>query len=565
VATRERLGRVTRGSAAGDTPAGGGAVWPADLLREAASRAAEGATEEQLLPLLAARLRERCPAEAAFVVVSTDEEDRFRVAGAAHDAAAIGHLVGRSYRRAGSYVERALREGIQRVGPDPRLEPGTVLDAVARAVPFRLALIAPFRTAGMGEGAVMLLNPVEETGALEACEDAAAVVALLLGAVGGVFHRTSADEMAALGDEAAAKLARTHRLAALGELAAGVAHDLNNALNPIVSYAELLVAAPGDADQVRLYAGRILLAATDGAETVRRIQGLTRRRGALRPAEPVLLAATCREAVDLSRPTWAERQRGGRIEASISVDATLRIRAVPSEVREILLNLINNSLDAMPEGGTLRIVGRREADVAVLAVQDTGVGMTPEVRERALEPFFTTKGAGGTGLGLSEVRSIVRRHGGRVEIESWPGIGTTVLMRFREAQPDPAAEELQAPRPSPAGRPRRILLVDDNVLNAEALAASLRAAGHVVTTADSGEAALELFQRNRYSLVIADVGLPGMNGFELVEALRRVDPRVRVGLVTGWMLEEDAAQIAARGISFVLIKPVSAHDLLAQI
>jgi signal transduction histidine kinase/CheY-like chemotaxis protein len=536
----------------------------AGLLREVGRAANEAGGVDELLRYLAERIREAEPCEAAIIVVAAeDAEDRFRLAAASTAVPAILGLSGRFFRRAGSLVERALRDGTQHVQSGAGLEPGTVMEALGRASVLKQAVVAPFRTPGLEEGALILLNPQEPADVVVAAETGAALTGLALGAVSRVPPGAIPD-ISAYGEEAAARLARTHRLAALGELAAGVAHDLNNALNPIVAFAELLAAEAHNPEQVRLYASRILLAATDGAETVRRIQGFTRRRGTTRPAEVVGLATAAREALELSRPTWAERQQGGRVEALLSVDPDLRVRASPSEIREVLLNLINNSLDAMPAGGTLRLLGRKEGDIAVLAVEDSGAGMTAEVRDRAFEPFFTTKGQRGTGLGLSEVQSIVRRHGGRIELESEPGIGTTVRLKFR-AVTDEEPAEAATPRRGPTGKPMRILLVDDNVLNAEALAAALRNAGHVVSTAESGEVAVEQFQRNRYGMAIVDIGLPGMNGFELVDALRRIDPLVPVGIVTGWALEEDSAEIAKRGVAFILTKPVSSQELLSVI
>lgn len=355
------------------------------------------------------------------------------------------------------------------------------------------------------------------------------------------------------------QLARSQWLASLGEIAAGVAHDLNNALNPIVAFAELIKEHRDQPDKVRTYAERILMAAQGGAETVRRIQRFTRRHLGTMPFEALSLASLVRDAVELIRPML--RGSGESIEVVEAVDADVLVNANAGELRQALLNLIKNAVDAMPAGGTLRFVGRVVEDSVLIAVQDTGTGMPSDVVDRALEPFYTTKGAHGTGLGLAEVFGIVRRHGGALELESWPGVGTTVLLRFPAAA---AADRPAVPR-GPRARARkhfRILVVDDNVLGLEATAASLRAAGHTVVTAPNAESALRLFQRAKYDVILSDLGLPDMNGWDLVDRFRRQDEDVRIGVITGWSVPENDEELQRRGVEVVLTKPVDPEHLL---
>lgn len=360
------------------------------------------------------------------------------------------------------------------------------------------------------------------------------------------------------------QLVQSQWLASLGELAAGVAHDLNNALNPIVAFAELIREHGTEPERVRTYAERILMAAQGGAETVRRIQRFTRRRLRALPLETVSLAKLVEEAVELTRPSWRERTGGGLVQIETLIDDDLTVECNLGELRQALLNLITNALDAMPGGGTLRFVGRVVDNEVLLAVQDTGGGMPDEVLEHALEPFYTTKGVRGTGLGLSEVFGIARRHGGRLEIETWPEHGTTVLLRLPNARPEPRAKHPgfvdSAPR-----RPHRLLLVDDNVLSLEATAASLRSAGHTVTTATRAEEALGIFDSGQYDLVFSDLGLPDMSGWDLLEQLRTLDPDLRLGVITGWSLPESNEELTRRGIELVFIKPVDPDELLASL
>jgi signal transduction histidine kinase/CheY-like chemotaxis protein len=381
------------------------------------------------------------------------------------------------------------------------------------------------------------------------------------------LERLAAARRAAL-EELRAKLTRSRWLAELGELAAGVAHDLNNSLNPILAFADLVKLHAEDPEQVRAYADRILMAARDGAETVRQVQQFTRQRRGGLEAGSALLDGVVREVVELTRPRWAERASGGPVHVVEAVEPGLLVAGTAGELRRALLNLVANALDAMPGGGTLRFVGRRDGDSILLAVQDTGTGMPLHVLQRALDPFFTTKGVKGTGLGLSEVYGIVQRRGGGVEIKSWPAVGTTILLRLRPATPAEAAAGAPAPErreARSATTSRAVLLVDDNVLSAEATAAALRSAGHRVTIAGSAEEALAHFSPGAFDLVLTDLGLPGLSGWALLDQLRAVEPGLRAGVITGWALDEDDEELRRRGLDLVFVKPVDPLDLLDQL
>lgn len=358
---------------------------------------------------------------------------------------------------------------------------------------------------------------------------------------------------------------RLRSLASLGELAAGVAHDLNNALNPIVAFAELIQEHSSHPERVQMYADRILLAARGGAETVRRIQRFTRRRLGTQPTEPISVEKLIEEVIELCGPSISKPNGGGPIEVERSIEPELRIEGNPGELRQALMNLVANAIDAMPGGGILRFIVRAEGEDVVISIQDTGVGMPPEVYRRALEPFFTTKGTHGTGLGLAEVFGIARRHGGSLEIESAERVGSTVSLRLPRTRTIPEPTRGRRRMAGAATRLYHILLVDDSLLSLEATAASLRAAGHTVATAPNAQTALRVFNAGRYDLVLSDLGLPDMHGLELVDRLRRVDPNVRVGVITGWAIPEGDDELKRRGIDMLFVKPVDPDQLLASL
>src|SRR3982075_3884833 len=224
---------------------------------------------------------------------------------------------------------------------------------------------------------------------------------------------------------------RDRRLTAVGQLAAGVMHDVNNALNPIMAAAYLLEMNAETPAAVRDYAVRIARAAETGAATAARVGRFIRQEPLLGSREqPVDLSVMVEEVVAMTRPLWQERAKGGVIKLEQSLASSAVVRGIAGELREALLNLVQNALDAMAGGGTLRIRTAKDAKEISVAGTDTGTGMSAEVRERAFEPFFTTKGVNGTGLGLAEVYGIARRHRGRAEIESEPGKGTMVRLIF---------------------------------------------------------------------------------------------------------------------------------------
>jgi CheY-like chemotaxis protein len=239
--------------------------------------------------------------------------------------------------------------------------------------------------------------------------------------------------------------------------------------------------------------------------------------------------------------------------------ADVVVRGIAGELREALLNLVQNALDAMAGGGALRIVTQITSEEASVEVSDTGTGMTAEVRERAFEPFFTTKGVNGTGLGLAEVYGIARRHRGRAEIESTLGEGTTVRLVF-----PPASPFIAMPTGARAARPpRRVLLVEDHADSREFMQSLLESDGHTVEavrTVREGRARLADVDRP-IDVLVTDIGLPDGSGWDLVAFGREVRPSLRIGVVTGWepRNEQDPA------CDFTLRKPVGATDLLSQI
>jgi signal transduction histidine kinase len=358
-------------------------------------------------------------------------------------------------------------------------------------------------------------------------------------------------------------LVRTEKLRALGEMAAGVAHDFNNLLAVVVGRTELLLRRAQVPEVVRGLE-TIHQAALDGAQTVRRIQEFTRTRRT-RPFRRVDLRDIVREVVEMTRPRWKDeaQSRGLAYEVEIEDGPVPWVAGRPEELREVFTNLLTNALEAMPAGGRLVLGLGTDTSGAVVTVRDTGVGMTPETARRVFEPFFTTKGPQGSGLGLAVVWGIVTRHGGTVEVASRPGEGSTFTVRLPGARPAPERPSGSAPRPAPW--PARVLVVDDEAGVRAVLRDLLGGEGYTVVDAPDGPTGLALCETEPVDVVLSDVSMPGMSGWELAEACHARYPDVPVGLITGWGDRLDPAELARHGVRFVVAKPFEAAEVLHRV
>ncbi|HEV8330265.1 MAG TPA: response regulator [Steroidobacteraceae bacterium] len=362
------------------------------------------------------------------------------------------------------------------------------------------------------------------------------------------------------------------RLRALGQMASGVAHDINNAIAPIALYTDsLLEHEPGLTERARDYLSIIRRAITDVGETVQGMREFYRPQERQAALTRIDLNPIVTQVIEMTRVRWRDlpQQRGVAIAMRTELQQPLpAIRGQESEIRDALTNLIFNAVDAMPEGGTLAIRTRGSAQTVQLEVVDSGVGMDETTRRRCLEPFFTTKGERGTGLGLPMVYGMVRRHSAELEIDSTLHQGTTMRIVFPAAQVAAAAPAPVALDSAP--RPLSILIVDDDPLVLESLRATLQSDGHKVTAADGGQAGIETFaeahQRNAaFDVVITDLGMPHVDGRRVAAAVKAASPATPIVLLTGWgqRLVEDG-DIPAH-VDQVLNKPPKLRDLRAAL
>lgn len=370
------------------------------------------------------------------------------------------------------------------------------------------------------------------------------------------------------------QIVQQERLRALGTMASGIAHDFNNALAAILGFSELLLNQPqtlGDPAKARRFLELIHTSARDAATVVHRLREFYRHRDAREVTQPVAINEVVQEAVSLTEPRWRSQAlaQGRTIEIFTDLEPHLPpVPGNPAELREVLTNLIFNAVDALPEGGAIRIRTRRRAQQLLLEVQDNGTGMTDEVRRRCFEPFFSTKGERGTGLGLAMVYGIITRHNGTIEVQSQLGQGTTFTIHLPlPAGPETKAEE-NPTTASPTTRSLSVLLIEDEPPVRAVLQELLLAEGHRVTTAADGRSGLNAFEPGRFDVVLLDRAMPGLNGDQVAAAIKHRAPRTPVVLITGFASMMQAVGEQLPNVDMVLSKPITRdalRDALGQL
>jgi signal transduction histidine kinase/ActR/RegA family two-component response regulator/uncharacterized membrane protein affecting hemolysin expression len=371
------------------------------------------------------------------------------------------------------------------------------------------------------------------------------------------------------------------RLRALGEMASGIAHDINNAISPIALYTEsLLEREPNLSERARGYLGTIQTAIDDVAETVARMREFYRPREAELVLSPVACNHLIDQVINLTRARWSDlpQQRGIVITLQTELADNLpEIMGSEVEIRDALTNLIFNAVDAMPEGGILTVrtgvVTSANAGEVMRHVQievaDTGLGMNEETRRRCLEPFYTTKGERGTGLGLAMVYGMVQRHSAELEIDSAVRRGTTMRLIFAVADA-PVVGAAHSQQPQQPGRRLRILLVDDDPMLIKSLRDILEQEGHVVTVADGGQKGIDTFtaavtQGSPFAVVISDLGMPYVDGRKVAASIKAASAQTPVILLTGWGRRLLADNEIPPHVDRVLSKPPRLAELRAAL
>lgn len=371
------------------------------------------------------------------------------------------------------------------------------------------------------------------------------------------------------------QFSQLEKLSALGELASGVAHDFNNTLSGILGRAQLLQRTD-DPEKLKRGLDIIIKTAEDGAKTVKRIQDFARQRRD-HNFELVSIDQILMDASEITRPRWKNCAEASNIHITVDlqIGSNAMVMGDDSELREVLVNMVFNAIDAMPEGGTLSLITRTEGESVIIKIVDTGVGMYPEVRSRIFDPFFTTKGKAGLGLGLAVSFGIIRRHGGNIEVESQYGKGSEFRIALplaklaekitNEVEPVSSASlpaiSLNADSRPCEARITRLLVVDDEDFIRNLLGEILEGENCEVYLAESGTEGLKLFKEKEVDAVFTDVGMPGMSGWELAREIRQLNKQIPIAVITGWGEAVGSYEQKEAGVDWVVAKPFTADRI----
>jgi PAS domain S-box-containing protein len=356
------------------------------------------------------------------------------------------------------------------------------------------------------------------------------------------------------------ELFRAEKLSAIAEMASGVAHDFNNALAAILGNTQLLIYTAQD-QETKETLQTIAKVAQDSAHTVRRLQDFTKKRVS-QELGSVDVNSIIKDSIEITKPKWKDeaQSKGVPIEIVSTLEEIPRVSGNDSELRGVFTNMILNAIEAMPEGGKIEISASKKRGSVVIQISDTGIGIAEEAKKKIFEPFFTTKPFTNTGLGLSMSYGIIKRFGGEIEVVSELGYGTTftIILPVGDAEKDEAV----SPQTIKRGRQARILVIDDEEVVRNVLCRSLANVNHQVTLAADGEKGVQLFQEGKYDIVLTDLGMPGMSGWEVCRMIKKISPDTPVGMITGWGAEMSQSKMDEYGLDFLISKPFDLTQVL---
>jgi nitrogen-specific signal transduction histidine kinase/ActR/RegA family two-component response regulator len=369
------------------------------------------------------------------------------------------------------------------------------------------------------------------------------------------------------------QMLQSEKLRSLGELAGGVAHDFNNVLAAILGRVQLLKMQfkPPDGREEKRTSMRdmskcleiIERASLDGAEIVRRIQEFSRKRLDDKDFTTVDINELLDNVLEFTKMRWRNEaeSRGINIEVQRDYGAIPHILGSASELREVFTNLINNALDAMPDGGRISISTMRDNDRIILTIADTGIGIPEEIRNRIFDPFFTTKGVRSTGLGMSISYNIIDRHKGTILVDSEEGIGTVFTIQFPVFDKVIKAEGKVTPAEQSCKK-ARILIIEDEEEIRQLLHDIVVSQGHEAEVAFDGKRGLELLKNGEFDLVCTDLGMPGMSGWQVADEIKLMGKKVPVAVITGWSVQLNETGMREKGVDFIIQKPFQINQIL---
>ncbi len=364
-------------------------------------------------------------------------------------------------------------------------------------------------------------------------------------------------------------LIQSEKLKSIGTLSAGVSHEFNNILAIISGNVQLMKEAYKDHGGLTKALGTINKAVDDGAQISRKILKFTKTESDTEGFESFDIRNLITQSLDFTSPRWKNEAQANGVDYKIMVDGMKSVSPImcnPAELREVFINIINNSLDAMPDGGNLLFSTWSNDNTVIVSISDTGDGMSEETKKSIFDPFFTTKTAVGTGLGMSLSYGIITRHGGNITVESEVGKGTKFTMQFPTTSESASLITNHEPQSERVLNERslRILVLDDEEAICAVLDQFITTSGNKVKTVNSGSDALDIVRSESFDLVLCDLAMPDISGYDIIEVLNKLEKRPKIGIITGWG-EELNLKKEGMDVDFIARKPFIFSELTKQI
>lgn len=360
------------------------------------------------------------------------------------------------------------------------------------------------------------------------------------------------------------QLIQSEKLRAIAEMANGMAHDFNNALSIILGNIQLLKLNVSDIN-ILTTLNLIEKVAKDSAQTIKRLHDFTKHTPR-KDLQQLNINSIVEDAILITKPKWKNdaQSKGINIDIICDLKDIPPVMGNPSEMREVLTNIIFNAVEAMPEGGKIEIKTFWNEGKNYIKILDTGIGMCEEVRKRIFEPFFTTKPFTNSGLGLSMCYGIIKSFGGDIEVESKLGGGTTFTIILPIGESSKEINNIRN-KDSKSEKRARILVIEDEELVRDILYKGLSFAHHQVTVAKNGSEGIEIFQNNVFDIVLTDLGMPNLSGWDVCKVIKEMSPNTPVGIITGWKVEIDEKENEGKMPDFIISKPFDFNEILNKI
>ena len=359
-------------------------------------------------------------------------------------------------------------------------------------------------------------------------------------------------------------LIQSEKLRAMGVMAAGIAHDFNNVLAIINGYTQLLEGSCEGNEELLNGFRAINKAVEDGSETVRRLSEFTRMEKSTAKHVSVNMVEVVEQSINFSKPKWKDVAQASGATYEIDTEGLTSVRDVlgnPAELREIVINLINNAIDAMSGGGRITFRTWEKGHSIFMSMADNGCGMSKEVQSKIFDPFYTTKGVEGSGLGMSVSYGIVGKHGGSIDVISQVGKGTVFTIELPIATETIFPETPVEPVIDIEAANYHILVVDDVKEISDLLYVFLTRQGYNVDSVQSGDEAIKKLEKECYDLVICDLGMPQVSGWDVIKVADSLENKPKIGLITGWADMLDSLNKDDMGVDFIVSKPIKYKQL----